>query len=638
MKNLPLKFLPHFLFFTFLCVIRAQERSSIFQSMHIASLEKNQQSKIIELENDDTVIDLVIVNRNNTQRLHSVNILHFNLYDGLQLDGIETDLVFESEASWHSQGRLEKDNKTNGSYRLFSSNGMISGFFYYKDEIIRMTPLGNSQYAIYKKRATSNLRAHPLAYPSGALYSSRNRNTTNNTNNESSFDGIPTTPLQFDVMVIYTGSAEASINDPIENIIMHSAVDANQIYYNSYIGQYLKLRIVHIQKDDIYIEDPSMGVNLERFSNTTDEYFTYIHELRNQVGADIVILVTEGGGADCGLATTIGAYQSEGFAAVKAKCMDEIKRYTFTHEIGHLFGGMHEIKNEELFVLYEFGSGFWTYSRELRRHFKTVMAIKSTGGHGREKFFSNPLKSFNGIVAGTIENNDVARVHKERINIVSEFRDPPSSSLNVKITGPSKMNCNTTSWHAILSNGEPPFSFQWYYRNACETGSGILCDNHWKPVGNNSSVIDINLCTDNSYLKIDVSDNSGNIRSDEYYIQGAKNNSNESSSFNRIPDDFFLSQNYPNPFNSYSTIMFGLPFQQGKSSDGHLQIKLFNVNGDHIKTLVNQPYAPGTHLVNWDGMDYNGLRASAGIYFYQLIYSLGNHIEYQNVKKLILLK
>lgn len=46
----------------------------------------------------------------------------------------------------------------------------------------------------------------------------------------------------------------------------------------------------------------------------------------------------------------------------------------------------------------------------------------------------------------------------------------------------------------------------------------------------------------------------------------------------------------------------------------------------------------GTYSINWDGTNQLGLPVSAGIYFYQITYLQGNHIEYQEIKKLIILK
>ena len=542
----------------------------------------------------------------------------------------------------------QKINDKNNYVRFFSSDNKISGFIRANEIFIRISPLGNHTYAIYKKSPSNKLSPHPKEYPSGALFMSSKKIISHaEKNNGKSSDSRTSTPITFDVLVIYTSEAGSSVSDPVVNLINQSEQDTKDIYNKSLIGQYIKLNVIHIQEDDTYVEDPSMGVNLERFSNTTDSYFTYIHDLRNQYGADIVILITAGGGADCGLATTIKATMGEAFAVVKANCMDEDKRFTFTHEIGHLFGGTHDTVDEEDLIAYDYGYGYWVYSGG--RSYKTVMAVKATGNdsngnpRGREMLLSNPSAIFTeGVPAGTSDKNDVARVHEERISEVAAFKTAPLPAFNVAISGPSGVNCNTQSWFVNITNGESPFAYQWYYRWECDDNLRIPCDDNWNPVGNNNAILNFYLCTGNSFLKVDVTDSNGNTVTDQHYVQGweeyPKINSDFDESIIQIPNEFFLSQNYPNPFNPNTTIKFGVPRLANKSMNGNLQLMIYSINGMLVKTLVNQDYSPGTYSIIWDGTNHLGSPASAGIYLYQITYSQGYTLDYQEVKKLILLK
>lgn len=74
-----------------------------------------------------------------------------------------------------------------------------------------------------------------------------------------------------------------------------------------------------------------------------------------------------------------------------------------------------------------------------------------------------------------------------------------------------------------------------------------------------------------------------------------------------IPINFLLEQNYPNPFNQSSIINFKCPIK----SD--VILKVFDVSGKEIETLVNQVLLPGSYQVRWDGSGY-----VSGIYFYRL--------------------
>ena len=86
------------------------------------------------------------------------------------------------------------------------------------------------------------------------------------------------------------------------------------------------------------------------------------------------------------------------------------------------------------------------------------------------------------------------------------------------------------------------------------------------------------------------------------------------------PTAFELSQNYPNPFNSATRIQYALPGIQKGDSDNAYQtsLKIFNLLGHEVRTLVDEKCEPGFYEVTWDGNDNKGLRVASGIYFYQL--------------------
>jgi len=103
-----------------------------------------------------------------------------------------------------------------------------------------------------------------------------------------------------------------------------------------------------------------------------------------------------------------------------------------------------------------------------------------------------------------------------------------------------------------------------------------------------------------------------------------------SSNFSKIPKEFFLSQNYPNPFNPVTKLGFGI-FPKGRirAKLGFVSLKVFNVMGEEVTTLVNENKSPGIYEVEFDGSHY-----PSGIYFYSLEID-GNLID---TKRMILLK
>jgi len=79
-----------------------------------------------------------------------------------------------------------------------------------------------------------------------------------------------------------------------------------------------------------------------------------------------------------------------------------------------------------------------------------------------------------------------------------------------------------------------------------------------------------------------------------------------------LPMEFSLSQNYPNPFNPNTTICYALP------NNCHVELYIYNVLGQRVKTLVKGEQTAGYKTVTWDGTNDNGRTVSSGIYFFTI--------------------
>ena len=99
-----------------------------------------------------------------------------------------------------------------------------------------------------------------------------------------------------------------------------------------------------------------------------------------------------------------------------------------------------------------------------------------------------------------------------------------------------------------------------------------------------------------------------------------------------LPSRFELYQNWPNPFNPFTNIEFYL---EGDAANGaeHVQLSVFNILGQMIRTLVDQPLPPGVHQYVWDGTDDSGERMASGVYLYRLLVGMDSQ-----AKKMILVK
>ena len=89
-----------------------------------------------------------------------------------------------------------------------------------------------------------------------------------------------------------------------------------------------------------------------------------------------------------------------------------------------------------------------------------------------------------------------------------------------------------------------------------------------------------------------------------------------------IPDGFSLSQNYPNPFNPVTNLEFAI------SDLGYVSLKIYDINGREISTLVNEKMSAGSYIVQWDASNY-----SSGSYLYKL-----DSEGFTETKKMILMK
>jgi hypothetical protein len=93
------------------------------------------------------------------------------------------------------------------------------------------------------------------------------------------------------------------------------------------------------------------------------------------------------------------------------------------------------------------------------------------------------------------------------------------------------------------------------------------------------------------------------------------------------PDAVFAVSNFPNPFNPATTIKLNLP------RTGDVSLKVFNVRGELVRTLVNGQLEAGLHDIVWDGTTNGGNQAASGVYFYETRY--GSEVK---VNKMALVK
>jgi hypothetical protein len=98
----------------------------------------------------------------------------------------------------------------------------------------------------------------------------------------------------------------------------------------------------------------------------------------------------------------------------------------------------------------------------------------------------------------------------------------------------------------------------------------------------------------------------------------------------RIPTRYELTQNCPNPFNPTTSIQYSVVSDQ---SHPHVTLKIYNVLGQEVRTLVNEPQDSGYYTITWDGKDSYGSEVSSGVYFYRLAGG-----QFSETKRMLLVK
>ena len=95
-----------------------------------------------------------------------------------------------------------------------------------------------------------------------------------------------------------------------------------------------------------------------------------------------------------------------------------------------------------------------------------------------------------------------------------------------------------------------------------------------------------------------------------------------------LPSRFALYQNVPNPFNPSTIIRYDVP-----AGGGVVTLRVYDVQGRLLRTLVNEPVTAGVKTTPWNGLDDRGQRVASGIYFYRL-----QTPDFIQTRKMLLLK
>lgn len=257
-----------------------------------------------------------------------------------------------------------------------------------------------------------------------------------------------------------------------------------------------------------------------------------------------------------------------------------------------------------------------------------------------------PVGSGNIIFLDSAENGTSKWTISGGWGITSSQSYSPSNSFADSPTGnyTSSTNRTLTLTTALNISATPVLMLSYYYKHTIDT-----LDNAYIDISSNNGatwesvkfynktvsawtkeVLDIsNYAEGTTQLKIRFSMvSNGTIVSDGIYIDNIKlvgynaTPTDISTGSNGIPEKFSLSQNYPNPFNPKTVINYEI------AKAGNVDLKVFDMLGKEIITLVSEIKNPGSYSVSFDASTL-----SSGLYYYKITSG-----DFSDTKKMLLVK
>lgn len=114
------------------------------------------------------------------------------------------------------------------------------------------------------------------------------------------------------------------------------------------------------------------------------------------------------------------------------------------------------------------------------------------------------------------------------------------------------------------------------------------------------------------WVNLYLADSTGNSRgSGTTLLTSVENDFNST-----LPEDFDIKiTNFPNPFNATTLIVFTVPTNL---TNQNVSLKIFDINGNLISELINQPLSSGNYIYRWEGKNNSGQNVSSGVYFFNI--------------------
>lgn len=412
------------------------------------SLTTEQISKIYKTENTEYRENVKLVKVNELDSILKKNILNLNLpyYScDLAFKYKSSNYINKTDFSWY--GELSGDGNSEceiGSILYVKKDKKIHGQIEVGNDVYEFIDIGDGIHLFYKYTEKA---FEGICGITDKIGRKTNEDTKNAERSSCPGESI------VNILVLFSLNANNAVADidavvqlsmqQLEGALNNSAVNPAQLNVN--LVDVLQFNFT--ETSDIFsdIEELSTNINAQNLRQTNE--------------ADLVVLLTDGDyGPILGVVPGIGPSFADAYAIVEVDKATSHK--TYAHEIGHLFGGRHDV---DPIGTIEHGYTFKRWFLGKRRG--TILAVLgSISGKPDRRIlhYSNPDVEWRTENTGTHSENDNETHFENNGLTIAEFFPNNLPDFNVSIDGKSTVCVRSSNYYeAVITCGTTPYSFSW---------------------------------------------------------------------------------------------------------------------------------------------------------------------------------